>query len=253
VAGSSLLGTALSFLSLAQLVAREEKRLIRVINHPTRCIPYCVPGRMVRVTDDDHDWGWGVLVGFDKIRLTAFHGRTGAGRAIGSPDDSSSSSNSSSGSSGEQGRRGEGKGKVAMEDYAFIIHVLLYVRTSSSSSSSSSSMSNRTTTVEEEEVISPLDKIKQRERERRMKDRSLERNPRRERGDEVRRSSFLSLFSFFFSHFLFLSYPFVFLSFFRSFLRSFPSFHPSFLFFIFFLFIFIHLNPLPNVRSVKKL
>ncbi|KAI8393428.1 rRNA-processing arch domain-containing protein [Radiomyces spectabilis] len=39
-----------------------------VINHPTYCLPFMQPGRLVRVKHDNVDFGWGVVLNFHKLQ-----------------------------------------------------------------------------------------------------------------------------------------------------------------------------------------
>jgi len=42
------------------------KDLRDVLNHPTYALPFLQPGRLVRVKHDDLDFGWGVVVNYQK-------------------------------------------------------------------------------------------------------------------------------------------------------------------------------------------
>ncbi|KAF9096494.1 ATP-dependent RNA helicase mtr4 [Mortierella sp. AD031] len=50
---------------------RQQATLIRkdireVVNHPTYALPYMQPGRVVKVSYEDQDFGWGIVSGFNK-------------------------------------------------------------------------------------------------------------------------------------------------------------------------------------------
>ncbi|KAL0083768.1 rRNA-processing arch domain-containing protein [Phycomyces blakesleeanus] len=38
-----------------------------VINHPTYCLPFMQPGRLIKVKRDDTDFGWGAVVNYSKV------------------------------------------------------------------------------------------------------------------------------------------------------------------------------------------
>ncbi len=44
------------------------KQSIRdTISQPIHCVPYLQPGRLLKVKEGDRDWGWGVVVNFQKV------------------------------------------------------------------------------------------------------------------------------------------------------------------------------------------
>jgi len=34
-------------------------------------VPFLVPGRLIKIQTDQHEWGWGVLASFSKQKITA--------------------------------------------------------------------------------------------------------------------------------------------------------------------------------------
>jgi ATP-dependent RNA helicase DOB1 len=43
-------------------------KLGAVANKPSNCLAFLQPGRLVRVTDGEDEWGWGVVVNFSKVK-----------------------------------------------------------------------------------------------------------------------------------------------------------------------------------------
>lgn len=70
---------------------RNEMR--RIITTPAHALPFLQPGRLVRVTDGETEWGWGILVDFQ--RNATGHGAVGGGSGA-----DTSASSSASGSKG---------------------------------------------------------------------------------------------------------------------------------------------------------
>lgn len=54
------------YYELRQQLAILQKDLRDVLNHPTYALPFLQPGRLVRVKHDDLDFGWGVVVNYQK-------------------------------------------------------------------------------------------------------------------------------------------------------------------------------------------
>jgi ATP-dependent RNA helicase DOB1 len=54
------------YYDLRQQLDIMNKDLRDVTNHPTYALPFLQPGRMVRVSHNKQDWGWGVVVNYQK-------------------------------------------------------------------------------------------------------------------------------------------------------------------------------------------
>lgn len=51
----------------AQELAEKEKELLAEIMRPEHVLHYLVPGRLLRVRQGKLDWGWGILVGVQRL------------------------------------------------------------------------------------------------------------------------------------------------------------------------------------------
>jgi ATP-dependent RNA helicase DOB1 len=122
----------------ALVAALEQARdaMKAIITRPEHALPFLQPGRLVRVVDStaggasggsDDDWGWGVVVNFQKRPAGSNAAATALG---GAPADDADGASSSAGAGGGGG------GSV------YVVDVLLPCATDDASSSSSSSSSN---------------------------------------------------------------------------------------------------------------
>jgi ATP-dependent RNA helicase DOB1 len=55
------------YYELRQLLKEKGQDFQAVISHPTYSLPFLNPGRLIEVKDGDADFGWGVVVGYNKI------------------------------------------------------------------------------------------------------------------------------------------------------------------------------------------
>lgn len=55
------------YYELRQLLKDKGQDFQAVITHPTYALPFLNAGRLVEVKDGDKDFGWGVVVAFNKI------------------------------------------------------------------------------------------------------------------------------------------------------------------------------------------
>jgi ATP-dependent RNA helicase DOB1 len=62
--------TVREYYDLRQKLDMYAKDMRDVINHPSYCLKFMQPGRLVRVKYQDHDFGWGAVVNYQK-RLPA--------------------------------------------------------------------------------------------------------------------------------------------------------------------------------------
>lgn len=57
-------GTIKEYYELRQQLATYTKDMRDIINHPSYCLQFMQPGRLVRIKHMDHDFGWGAVVNF---------------------------------------------------------------------------------------------------------------------------------------------------------------------------------------------
>ena len=50
---------------------RLEAAMHAIIIEPINSLPFLNPGRLVQVKDQDMDWGWGLVAGFQKVKTLA--------------------------------------------------------------------------------------------------------------------------------------------------------------------------------------
>lgn len=55
-----------SYYELRQQLETYSKDMRDVINHPAHCLPFLQPGRLVRIKHEDMDFGWSVVVNYQK-------------------------------------------------------------------------------------------------------------------------------------------------------------------------------------------
>jgi ATP-dependent RNA helicase DOB1 len=55
-----------SYYELRQQLETYSKDMRDVINHPAHCLPFLQPGRVVRIKHEDMDFGWSVVVNYQK-------------------------------------------------------------------------------------------------------------------------------------------------------------------------------------------
>ena len=55
------------YFELRQLLKEKGADFRDVITHPTYSLPFLNAGRLVEVKDGDHDFGWGVVIAYNKI------------------------------------------------------------------------------------------------------------------------------------------------------------------------------------------
>lgn len=58
--------TIREYYDLRQKIDKYTKDMRDVINHPTYCLKFMQPGRLVKVKYQDHDFGWGAVVNYTK-------------------------------------------------------------------------------------------------------------------------------------------------------------------------------------------
>ena len=46
-----------------------EEEINKIVWMPENAIPFCVPGRMIKIAWQDVGWGWGIIVSFSKQRI----------------------------------------------------------------------------------------------------------------------------------------------------------------------------------------
>lgn len=57
-------GTVREYYDLRKQLANFTQDMQTVISHPSYCLPFLQPGRLVQIKYLDHDFGWGVVVNF---------------------------------------------------------------------------------------------------------------------------------------------------------------------------------------------
>lgn len=55
------------YYELRQLLKEKGQDFQAVISHPTYALPFLNPGRLVEVKDGDVEFGWGIVVAYNKI------------------------------------------------------------------------------------------------------------------------------------------------------------------------------------------
>ena len=55
------------YYELRQLLKEKGQDFQAVISHPTYSLPFLNPGRLIEVRDGDADFGWGVVVAYNKV------------------------------------------------------------------------------------------------------------------------------------------------------------------------------------------
>ncbi len=60
--------TVEEYYRLREQLRKLRKLFIDTMNQPIYCLPFLQPGRLVRIRDNDTDWGWGVVVNFQKTQ-----------------------------------------------------------------------------------------------------------------------------------------------------------------------------------------
>lgn len=63
-----------AYYKIRQQLASLSKELQLFISKPVHCIPFLQPGRMIRVNNGIHDFGWGVVVSYQKKKVTNTRG-----------------------------------------------------------------------------------------------------------------------------------------------------------------------------------
>lgn len=58
--------TVAEYYRLREQLRKLRRVFVDTINQPIYCLPFLQPGRLVKVKDGQDDWGWGVLVNFQK-------------------------------------------------------------------------------------------------------------------------------------------------------------------------------------------
>ena len=48
-----------------------EEEIRKIVVKPENIVPFLVPGRLIKIKSDQHDWGWGILASFSKQRITS--------------------------------------------------------------------------------------------------------------------------------------------------------------------------------------
>jgi len=55
------------YYELRQLLKEKGQDFQAVITHPTYSLPFLNPGRLVEIKDGDKDFGWGVVIAYNKV------------------------------------------------------------------------------------------------------------------------------------------------------------------------------------------
>ena len=55
------------YYQLRELLSEKGSDFRSVITHPTYALPFLNTGRLVEIREGDRDFGWGVVVGYNKI------------------------------------------------------------------------------------------------------------------------------------------------------------------------------------------
>ena len=63
--------------NLKQQIANYESDMVSIIHHPSACLQFLQPGRLLRVQSADHDFGWGALVNYSRISKKTGNPKTG--------------------------------------------------------------------------------------------------------------------------------------------------------------------------------
>ena len=69
--------------NLKMQISNYERDMISIVHHPSVCLQFLQPGRLVKVQSGDRNFGWGALVNYSKIAIK--HGLSSAQEAKDSP------------------------------------------------------------------------------------------------------------------------------------------------------------------------
>ena len=48
-----------------------QEEIRKIVVRPENIVPFLVPGRLIKIKSDQHDWGWGILASFSKQKITS--------------------------------------------------------------------------------------------------------------------------------------------------------------------------------------